>query len=85
MQKVKHFVEVKKTVRRNYLEDIWGGNYTHLDIKARYSRLKIIDCIRQTQTECNGAEISAKRMGKGLNMVFKVIVKELDNLLPDLL
>ena len=46
--------------------------------------MKIRDRIRQAKSECKGAEISAKSMGKGLHKVFKVVVNELNNSLPTL-
>ena len=57
------------------LEDIWDGNYVHQNINARYSRLKICDRIRKTQSEWKGAKLSQKRMRKYAHKVFKLIVK----------
>ena len=61
----------------------WDGNYVHTDINAGYARLKMRDCIRQAQSEWKGAELSVKRIGKGLHRVFKADVYELNNSLPD--
>ena len=61
-------------IRTDALEDIRYGNSVHTYINARYSRLKIHDQIRKTKSECNGAELPAKRIGKGLHKVFKAAV-----------
>ena len=34
------------------LEDIWDGNSMHPNINTRYSGLKILDRIKQAQSEC---------------------------------
>ena len=68
----------------NYLGDIRNGNYVHTDINARNSRLKIRDHIGQAQSEWKVAELSVKRIGKDLNKVFKTVVNELHNKLPEL-
>ena len=47
----------------------------HPNINARYSRFKIRDCIRQAKSEWKLSDISVKRIGKGLNKLFKVFVK----------
>ena len=68
----------------NSIKDIWDGNYVHPDINACNSGLKILDCIIQAQIEQNRAELSAKRMGKGFHQLFKAVVNELNNSLPNL-
>ena len=50
------------------------GNYTHPDINARGDRLRINYDIRLTQSEWEGSEISANRMGKGLFIVYLSII-----------
>ena len=49
----------------------------HPNINALYSRLRICYRIGKAQSERKGAELSEKRMGKGLQKFFKVFVKEL--------
>ena len=73
-----------KSISMDDPEDIRDGNYVHPNINARYSRFKIRFGIRQVHSKWKGAEISSKMMGKGLHSVFKAIVKELNNSLPDL-
>ena len=68
----------------NYLKEIWDGNQINPDINAIYSRLKISDCIKQVQGEYRGAELSTKRMGKGLHKLFNAFVNELKDSLPTL-
>ena len=68
----------------NAIKDIWNGSKIHPDINARYSRLKILDRIRQTQGDWKVAELSEKIMGKCLHKLFKAIVNELNNALPTL-
>ena len=46
--------------------------------------MKIRNCIKQTQSEWKGEELSAKIIGKGLHKVFKAVVNKLKNPLPTL-
>ena len=61
------------SISMHALGDIWYGNQIHPEINARDSRLKIRDRIKQTQIEWKGSELSEKRMGKGVNKVFKLL------------
>ena len=63
-------------ISTNTLGDIRDGNYVHPDINTRDTRFKIRDCIRQTRSEWKGAELSEKRMGKGLHKVFNDVVNK---------
>ena len=60
------------------------GSQIHPDNKARYAKLKIIDCINQAQIKCKGAELSYKSMGKSLHELFKAVVDQLNNSFPTL-
>ena len=71
-------------ISTNYLKDIQDGSQIHPGINARYVRLKIRDRIKKTQSEWKVAEISADRMGKVLNKVFKDVVIELNHSFPTL-
>ena len=42
------------SISTSALEEIWYGNYVHPDINVIYTRLKIRDRIRQTQSEWKG-------------------------------
>ena len=68
----------------NALEDIQGGIQIHPELNPRDARFKIRDRIKQTQNEWKGAELSENSMGKGLHKVFKAVVNELNNALPNL-
>ena len=61
----------------NALKDIWDENYVHPNINSIDDRLKILDRIRQTQSEWKGSELSAKRMKKVLHKIFKAVVKKI--------
>ena len=63
------------------IDSIWDGSYVHPNVNTRYARLKMHDCIRQAQSERNGAKLSAKIMGNCLHKVLKVILKQLNDLL----
>ena len=58
----------------NALEDICYGKYVHPYINARDYGLKIRDRIIKIKSSRKIAEISTKRMGKGLHKVFKDVV-----------
>ena len=54
-----------ESISMDALEEIQGGNYVHPNINERDTRLSIRDRIRKSQSEWEGEELSAKRMGKG--------------------
>ena len=66
----------------NSIKDIWYVNQIHLELNKRYYRLKIRDCIKQTQSGWKGAELSANIMRKVLHKLFKSVVNELNNTFP---
>ena len=68
----------------NALEDIMDRTHVYPIINARYSRLIICDQIRRVKSKRKGADLSAKRVGKGLHEFFKIVVKDLKNSLSDL-
>ena len=74
----------EESISTDNLEDIWDGRYVHLNINARYARLKILDHIRQTQNEWKVSELSENKIVKGLHKVFKAVVKKLNISLPTL-
>ena len=59
------------------LEDIRDGIQTRPNVNRGETRYKIRDCIRQRQSEWNGALKATRNMGKGLHKVFKTFVKEI--------
>ena len=59
------------------LEDICDVNQTHPAVNKREARYKIIDCIKQRQSEWKGALKDTRNMGKGLHKVFSTILKEI--------
>ena len=46
--------------------------------------MKIRNCIKKTQSEWKGEELTARIIGKGLHKVFKAVVNKLKNPLPTL-
>ena len=48
------------SLSKNAIEDIWDEKRAHLDINARYYRLKIRDNIRQAISKCKGSELSVE-------------------------
>ena len=64
------------------LEDISDGSQSHTNVNKKESRYKIRDRIKQIQLEWKGALKATQNMGKGLQRVFKTVVKEI---LQDLL
>ena len=66
------------------LENIRDGGQTHPNVNRREARYKIIDRIRQRQSEWKGALKSARIMGKGLHKVFSTVVKEISQELTPL-
>ena len=61
------------------IKSIRDRRYLHPNINKEYAILRIYDHIRQAQNDWKRAELSEKSVGKGLNKIFKVIVKELNN------
>ena len=59
------------------LEDICDGSKSHQSVNIRESRYNIRDHIKQGQTECKGALLSVRNMGKGLHKLFKAVLKEI--------
>ena len=57
------------------LEDISDGSQSHPKVNRIESGYKIRDCIRQRQSKWKRALKSTQNMGKGLNKVFKTVVK----------
>ena len=51
-------------VSTNSLKDIQDRIYIHQDINTRDAMLKIINCIRQMQSEWKGSELSARVWSK---------------------
>ena len=66
------------------LENICDGSKYHPNVNRREDRYKIRDRIKQRQPEWKGAIIAPKNMGKGLNKVFKTVVKEISQEMPPL-
>ena len=59
------------------LEDICDGSQTHLNVNKREAHYKILDRIRQRQSEWKGALKATQSMGKSLHNVFSTVVKEI--------
>ena len=59
------------------LEDICDGSQTHLNINKREAHYKILDRIRQRQSEWKGALKATQSMVKSLHNVFSTVVKEI--------
>ena len=59
------------------LEDIYDGSQSHTNVNRIEARYKIRDCIKQTQSEWKGALKATRNMGKGLQKVFKTVVKDI--------
>ena len=66
------------------LEDIRDGSQSHMNVNQREARYKIPDRIWQRQPEWKGALKTTQNMGKGLQKVFKTVVKEILQDLPPL-
>ena len=66
------------------LEEICDENQSHPNVNQRWSRYKIRDYSRQRKSERKGALKATRNMGKGLNKVFKTVVKEISQNLPPL-
>ena len=72
------------SIIKNALEDIHGGIQIHPELNAREARFKIRDLIKQPQNEWKVSELSEKSMVKCLHKLFKTVVNELNNALPNL-
>ena len=59
------------------LEDICDGSQFHPNVNRREARYKIRDSIEQRQPEWKGTLKKNKNTGKGLNKVFKNVVKDI--------
>ena len=59
------------------LEDILDGIKYHPSINRRYAHYNICDLIKLGQAECKGALLSNRKMGKGLQKVFKAAINEI--------
>ena len=67
----------KEPMSTERLEDICDGSQYHLSANRREACYKIRDSIKQRQTEWKGALVSTQNMGKGLQKVFKTVIKEI--------
>ena len=59
------------------LEDIRDGSQSHLNINWREAHYKIRDPISQIKSEWKGSLKYTQNMGKGLEKVFKTVVKDI--------
>ena len=66
------------------LEDIRDGSQSYPNVNQREARYKIRDYIRQRQLKRKGALLSTQNMGKGLQKVFKTVVKDISQEFPPL-
>ena len=66
------------------LEDIRDGSYSHSNVNRRETPYKIRDRIKKRQLEWKGALKAMQKMGKGLDKVFKIFVKEILQEFPPL-
>ena len=64
------------------LENICDGSHSHPNIKRREARNKILDNIKQIQSERKGELKDTQNMSKVLHKVFKTVVKEILQYLP---
>ena len=67
---------------KEMLEYIFDGNQSHLNVNRREAHNKIRDLIKKIQPEWKGALLSILNVGKGLNKVFKTVVKNISQDLP---
>ena len=72
------------SINMDALEDIRDGNYVHLDINARDSRLKYVAILVKLKVNGKYQNSQRKSMGKGLHKLFKAVVEKLNHSLPDL-
>ena len=66
------------------LEDIRDGIQSCPNVNRREACYKILDPIKQRQSERKGALSAMQNMRKGLHKVFKTVVKEISQDLPPL-
>ena len=66
------------------LEKICDGSKSHPSIIRRKARYKIRDIIKEKKLEWKGALKATRNMGKGLQKIFKTVVKEIYQDLPPL-
>ena len=66
------------------LKDIHDGSQSHTNVNRRKAHYKIRDRIKQRKPEWKVALLSTRNMGKGLQKVFKTVVKEILQNLPPL-
>ena len=65
------------TISKEVLEDIHDGIQSRLNVNWREARYKILDRIKQRQSEWKKSLKDTLNVGKGLNKVFKTIIKEI--------
>ena len=66
------------------LEDICDGSQSHPSVNRREACYKICDGIKQRQLEWKGVLNATRNTGKGLQKVFKTIIKYISQYLPPL-
>ena len=66
------------------LEYIRDGSQSHPDVNRREACYKILDRIKQGQSERKGVLKSTRNMGKGLQKVFETVVEDILQDLPSL-
>ena len=66
-----------KPMSMDMLKDIHDRSHYHPSINGRYERYNIHDHIKQIPPEWKGALLSMRKMGKGLQKLFKAVVNEL--------
>ena len=59
------------------LEDNRDGSQYHPNVNRREVHYKIHDRIKQRQLECRGALKDKQKMGRGLQKIFSMVVKEI--------
>ena len=63
-----------ESISANYLKDIRDGSQIRTDINIRDSRLEILYCIKQIQSEWKVTELSSKSMCNFLHKLFNYVV-----------
>ena len=66
------------------LEDIRDGSKSHPRVNRREARYKIRNRIKLRQMEWKGALLSTINIGKGLYKLFKAVVNDISQVLPNL-
>ena len=64
------------------LDDIRDGSKSRPRVNRIESIYKLRDCILKSQYECKGVLSSTRKMGKGLQKVFKAVVNDISQVLP---